>query len=103
MNIKDNTLIASLVIAILDCSQAPYFSMGFSRPIGFNGTAAIFVYISERDLGKVSKLPRGAGVGVSIVGDGKRKNRGTVTASHRLAFKRPVAPATATPHWSIRQ
>ena len=59
----------------LDCSQPPYFSVGFSRPVGFDGTAAIFVYISERDLGRVSK----AGVGVSIVGERKRKNRGTVT------------------------
>ena len=58
----------------IDCSQPPYFSVGFSRPVGFYGTAAIFVYISERDLGRVSKLPRGAGVGVSIVGEGKRKN-----------------------------
>ena len=48
----------------LDCSQPPYFSVGFSRPVGFDGTAAIFVYSSERDLGRVSKLPRGAGVGV---------------------------------------
>ena len=50
----------------LDCSQPPYFSVGFSRPVRF--------VISERDLGSVSKLPRGAGVGVSIVGEGKRKN-----------------------------
>ena len=56
---------------MVDCSQPPYFSVGFSRPVGFDGTAAIFVYISERDLGRVSKLPRGAGVGVSIVGEGK--------------------------------
>ena len=87
----------------VDCSQSPYFSVGFSRPVRFDGTVAILVCKSERDLGRVCKLPRGAGVGVSIVGDGKRKNRGTVTASHRLAFQRPVAPATATPHWSIRQ
>ena len=87
----------------VDCSQSPYFSVGFSRPVRFDGIAAILVCKSERDLGRVSKLPRGAGVGVSIVGERKRKHRGTVTASHRLAFKRPVAPATATPHWSIRQ
>ena len=87
----------------VDCSQSPYFSVGLSRPVRFDGTAAILVCKSERDLGRVSKLPRGAGVGVSIVREGKRKNRGTVTASHRLAFKRPVAPATATPHRSIRQ
>ena len=53
----------------IDCSQPPYFSVGSSRPVGFDGTAAIFVYISERDLGRVSKLPRGAGVGVIIVGE----------------------------------
>ena len=87
----------------LDCSQSPYFSVGFSRPVGFDGIAAILVCESERDLGRASKLPRGAGVGVSIVGEGKRKNRGTVTASHRLAFKRPVAQATVKLHWSIRQ
>ena len=53
---------------ILDCSQSPYFSEGFSRPVRSDGTAAILVYKSERDLGRVSKLPRGAGVGGSIVG-----------------------------------
>ena len=58
----------------LDCSQSPYFSVGFSRPVRFDGIAAILVCKSERDLGRVSKLPRGAGVGVSIVGEGKRKN-----------------------------
>ena len=51
----------------LDCSQSPYFSVGFSRPVHFDGTAAILVCKSERDLGRVSKLPRGAGVGVCIV------------------------------------
>ena len=60
--------------SILDCSQSPYFSVGFSRLVRFDGTAAILVCKSERNLGRVSKLPRGAGVGVSIVGDGKRKN-----------------------------
>ena len=50
--------------------------MGFLRPVGFDGKAAISVYISERDLGRVSKLPRGAGVGVSIVGEGSEKIEG---------------------------
>ena len=45
--------------------------MGFSRPVRFDGIAVILVCKSERDLGRVSKLPRGAGVGVSIVGEGK--------------------------------
>ena len=49
----------------LDCSQSRYFSVGFSRPVCFDGAAAILVCKSERDLGRVSKLPRGAGVGVS--------------------------------------
>ena len=44
---------------VLDCSQSPYFSVGFSRPVCFDGTAAILVCKSERDLGRVSKLPRG--------------------------------------------
>ena len=44
---------------ILDCSQSPYFSVGFSRPVGFDGAAAILVCKSKRDLGRVSKLPRG--------------------------------------------
>ena len=57
----------------LDCSQSPYFSVGFSRAVHFDGTAAILVCKRERDLGRVSQLPRGAEVGVSIVGDGKRK------------------------------
>ena len=47
--------------------------MGFLRPVRFDGTAGILVCKSERDLGRVSKLPRGAGVGVSIVREGKRK------------------------------
>ena len=33
--------------------------MGFSRPVCFDGAAAILVCKSERDLGRVSKLPRG--------------------------------------------
>ena len=57
----------------IDCSQSPYFSVGFSRPVRFGGTSAILVCKSERDLGRVSKLPRGAGVGVSYVGEGKRR------------------------------
>ena len=59
---------------LVDCSQSPYFSVGFSRPVRFDGTTSILVCKSERDLGRVSKLPRGAGVGVSIVREGKRKN-----------------------------
>ena len=51
---------------LIDCSQSPYFSVGFSRPGCFGGAAAILVCKGERDLGRVSKLPRGAGVGVSI-------------------------------------
>ena len=47
----------------IDCSQSPYFSVGFSRLIRFDGAATILVCKSERDLGRVSKLPRGAGVG----------------------------------------
>ena len=58
------------IMTNLDCSQSPYFSVG----VRFDGIAAILVCKSERDLGRVSKLPRGAGVGVSIVGEGKRKN-----------------------------
>ena len=38
----------------------PYFSVGFSRLERFDWTAAIFVCESERNLGIVSKLPRGA-------------------------------------------
>ena len=81
----------------VDCSQPPYFSVGFSRPVGFDGTAAIFVYISERDLGRVSKLPRGAGVGVSMVGEGKRKNRGTPLEHEtvRSCYSLPIFPAAS--------
>ena len=43
----------------VDCSQSPYFSVGFSRPVCFDGAAAILVCKSKRDLGRVSKLPRG--------------------------------------------
>ena len=61
------------VVLSLDCSQSPYFSVGFSRPVRFDGTGTILVCRSERDLGRVSKLPRGAGVSVSIVIEGKRR------------------------------
>ena len=44
---------------VLDCSQSPNFSVGFSRPVRFDGAAAILVFKSEYDLGRVSKLPRG--------------------------------------------
>ena len=57
--------LAALVLWLvnsLDCSQSPYFSVGFSRQVRFDGTAAILVCKSERDLGRVSKLPRGAGL-----------------------------------------
>ena len=43
----------------VDCSQSPYFSVGFSRPVRFDGAATILVCKIERDLGRVSKLPRG--------------------------------------------
>ena len=57
-----NSIINKEIIGInqkLDCSQSPYFSVGFSRPVRFDGAAAILVCKSERDLGRVSKLPRG--------------------------------------------
>ena len=81
----------------LDCSQSPYFSVGFSRPVRFDGTAAILVCKSERDLRRVSKLPRGAEVGVSIVGDGKRKNRGTPLEHEtvRTCYSLPFFPAAS--------
>ena len=44
----------------VDCSQSPYFSVGFLRLIRFDGAVAI---LCEHELGRVSKLPRGAGVG----------------------------------------
>ena len=43
----------------LDCSQPLYFSVGFSRLVRFDGAAVVLVCKSERDLGRVSKLPRG--------------------------------------------
>ena len=52
-------------MSFVDCSQSPYFSVGVSRLVRFDGVAAILVCKSERDPGKVSKLLRGAGVGVS--------------------------------------
>ena len=61
--------IQNMVNPWIDCSQSPYFSVGFSRPVRFDGTAAIAAILvckSERDLGRVSKLPWGARVGVSI-------------------------------------
>ena len=50
---------------VVHCSQSPYFFVGFSRLVRLDGTAAILVCKSERNLGRVSKLPRGAGVGVN--------------------------------------
>ena len=56
---KQSFIYFILFIIIIDCSQSPYFSVGFSRPVCFDGAAAILVCKSERDLGRVSKLPRG--------------------------------------------
>ena len=47
---------ASNPMAQLDCPQFPYFSVGFSRLVRFDGAAAV---LRERDLGRLSKLPRG--------------------------------------------
>ena len=68
---------------LLDCSQSPYFSVGFSRLVRFDGVAAILVCKSERDLGRVSKLPTGAGPASRI----PRKNRGTVNSLHFCTTK----------------
>ena len=45
----------------------------FLRGITLPGVAAILVCKSERDLGRVSELPRGAGVGVIESGRGSEK------------------------------
>ena len=74
--------------------------MGFSGPVRFDGTTAILVCKSERDLGKVSKLPRGAGVGASIVREGKQKNLGSLDTLPRsyllLQTKMEAAPSKRT-------
>ena len=62
------------VVSLIDCSQSPYFSVGFSRPVRFDGAAAILVCKSERDLGRVSKLPRG--------GEWSWEAAGKIFASH---------------------
>ena len=49
----------------IDCSQFPYFSVGFSILVRFDGVVAILVCKSQCDLWRMSKLPRGAEVGVS--------------------------------------
>ena len=67
----DSRLILESLERLIDCSQSPYFSVGFSRLVRFDGSAVILVCKSERDPGRVSKLPRGEGVGVSIVREGK--------------------------------
>ena len=75
-------------VVYLDCSQSPYFFVGFSRLLSFDGSAVILVCKGERDLGRVSKLPRRAGVGVrwrqlhrSVpVSRIPQKNRGTVNS-----------------------
>ena len=41
----------------------PYFSVGFSRLVCFDRTPALLAHNGERNLGRVSKLLRGAGVG----------------------------------------
>ena len=55
----DSYFIIESTLLYVDCSQSSYFSVGFSRPVGFDGAAAILVCKSKRDLGRVSKLPRG--------------------------------------------
>ena len=81
---------------MVDCSQSPYFSVGFSRPVRFDGIAAILVCKSERDLGRVSKLPRGAGVGVSIVGEGKCSLDTLPRSRSLLQTKMAAAPSKRT-------
>ena len=67
----------------LDCSQSPYFSVGFSRPVRFDGTAAILVCKSERDLTLGARFykPRRRRFHRSVpVSRIPRKNRGTVNS-----------------------
>ena len=56
---SSQTRVLHEVAFLVDFSQSPYFSEGFSRPLRFDGTAAILFCKSEHDLGRVSKLPRG--------------------------------------------
>ena len=66
----------------------PYFSVGFSRLVHFERTSAILVCKSERDLGRVSKLLRGVGVGR------RRENR---DISHSSPTQRTLASPPSPP------
>ena len=67
-----------------------YFSMGFSRLVGFDGAAAILVCKSERDLGRMPILSRGAGVGISCSLETLPRSR------LRLQTKMAAAPSKCT-------
>ena len=55
-----------------------YFSVGFSRLVRFDQTPTILVCNSGRNLGRLSKLLRGAGVGRSILTRGPLSSLGTL-------------------------
>ena len=48
-----------MVRTLVDCSQSPHFSVGLWRLVCFDGAVDILVCKGERDLGRVSGLPRG--------------------------------------------
>ena len=57
--ITEIRLFFSDVFVGVDCSESPIFSVGFSRLVRFDRTPAILVCKGKRNLGRVSKLPRG--------------------------------------------
>ena len=59
---------------LVDCSQSPCFSVGLSRLVRFDGAVAILVCKRERNLGRLSELPRGAGWGL-VEWERGRENR----------------------------
>ena len=72
----------------IDCSQSPYFSVGFSRLVRFNGAAAILVCKSERDLGRVSiKTTEGRG---AELGD-RFSNESSLTSVQITSLLKPFS------------
>ena len=82
----------------LDCSQSPSFSVGLSRLVRFDGAVAILVCKSERHLGRVSKLPRGAEWGLIESGEGKLPSVVLTLPRSRslLQIKMAAAPSKRT-------
>ena len=73
----------------------PYFSEGFARLVLFDWTAAILVCKTERNLGRLSKLPREAVVKVHWVEEEERETWGGAPPYKLFLSTHPTPPNPA--------